>query len=354
MRVIIDGEVGCMPETKKRILYYDNLKFILILLVVIGHVIERQVDISYMNGIYLFIYTFHMPLFIFITGFLAKKLEDKDGNFRLYKVINYVLLYLIFKISLFLFSKFILHQDIEFYLFTEREAPWYILACAFWLSLTYLTKNVKPKCMLIFSVILALVIGYDFFVEDVFVLSRTIVFYPFFLLGFYLSKEKLNNFVNIIHQRKYQLISFVCLTGLLVFMIIFASKIGFIKNFLFGAVPYYFVTPFDTSLIYPAFRLLFLVLAVIVSIMVMALVPRREMFFTRLGTRTLQIYVLHLFFIYLIFYTRIGTYLADIFEGYWPLLTILGGALLTFILSFKFIEKPFNKIMDLRYKKIFK
>ncbi len=342
-----------MKPRQERISYYDNLKFILILLVVVGHVIGCQLDINYMNGIYLFIYTFHMPLFIFITGFLAKKLEDKNGNFRLYKVINYILLYLIFKISLFSFSKFILHQDIELYIFTEGEAPWYILACAIWLSFTYLVKNVKPKYMLIFSIVFALIIGYDYFVSDVFALSRTIVFYPFFLLGFYISKEKLNKFVEIIHQRKYQIISIICLSTLFVIMIMFASNIDFIKNFFFSKTPYYFIIPFEGYLFYPLFRLLFFVIAIIVGIMVMALIPRRKLFFTKLGSRTLQIYVLHMFFIYFIFYTRIDTYLSSLFGDFWPLITIIGGIILTFALSFGFIEKPFKKIINLKYRKIF-
>ena len=340
-------------QAKERISYYDNLKFVLILLVVIGHIIGCQLNINYMTGIYLFIYSFHMPLFIFITGFFAKKLED-NGKFRLNKVINYVLLYLIFKTLLFLFLRFILHQDIEFYIFTEGDVPWYILSCALWISITYLIKDVKPKYAFITSIILALLIGYDYYIENVFVLSRTIVFYPFFLLGFYVSKDKLNNFINVIHKRKYQILSLVCLISILVLLILLADNIGFIKNFLLAKTPYYFITPFNNMFVYPLFRLLLLLLAFIISIMAMALVPRRKMFFTKLGPRTLQIYVLHIFFVYIIFYTRIGTYLSDVFGNFYPLITIVYAVILTLFLSLKIMGKPFDKIINLKYKKIFK
>ena len=55
----------------QRVYYFDNLKAALIFLVVIGHVFElvtsRLIDIAYM-----FVYIFHMPLFIFVSGYFAK------------------------------------------------------------------------------------------------------------------------------------------------------------------------------------------------------------------------------------------------------------------------------------------
>lgn len=54
---------------RERIALWDNLKFILITAVVIGHFADFVVDRSdTCKSIYLFIYAFHMPLFIFISG----------------------------------------------------------------------------------------------------------------------------------------------------------------------------------------------------------------------------------------------------------------------------------------------
>ena len=340
-------------QQKERITFYDNLRFILILLVVIGHVLGCCLDNGYFIGIYLFIYAFHMPLFIFVTGFFAKKLEDKDGNFKLYKVINYVLLFLVFKIALFIFMRFILHQNVEFYLFTEHDTPWFLLSCALWLCITYLVKNVKAKYMLIFSVLFALIIGYDYMIEDVFVLSRTIVFFPFFLLGYHLSKEKLNNFVNILHERKYQICSFIFLVLIITILILFASKLDFLRPFLLSAYAYDFDIPFDNKLMFPIIRLSCLITSVIISLAVMTLVPRRRLFFSELGKRTLQIYILHLFFIYLLLYTRIEMYLSAFFGDLWHVIIFAFPIILTFLLSFKFWGYPFNKIMKFKYKKIF-
>lgn len=50
---------------------YDNLKALLIFLVVFGHVLE-SVPGEYRRIIYLTIYTFHMPMFIYISGYFSK------------------------------------------------------------------------------------------------------------------------------------------------------------------------------------------------------------------------------------------------------------------------------------------
>ena len=63
-----------MTKLKERIYYWDNLKFILIAFVALGHFVEVQInDFSNFKGAFLFIYLFHMPLFVFITGFFLKK-----------------------------------------------------------------------------------------------------------------------------------------------------------------------------------------------------------------------------------------------------------------------------------------
>ena len=52
----------------------DNLKVILIFLVVFGHTIEYYIGQSaILRGIYMYIYIFHMPLFVYISGYLSQK-----------------------------------------------------------------------------------------------------------------------------------------------------------------------------------------------------------------------------------------------------------------------------------------
>lgn len=55
--------------SRERIALWDNVKFVLITLVVIGHVVDFATSKSLLcKSIFLYIYAFHMPLFIFISG----------------------------------------------------------------------------------------------------------------------------------------------------------------------------------------------------------------------------------------------------------------------------------------------
>nr|MCX3330604.1 acyltransferase family protein [Bacillus pacificus] len=58
---------------KSRDSYFDNAKFLLIFLVVFGHILRSFInDNEFMLYLYKFIYTFHMPAFILVSGFFAK------------------------------------------------------------------------------------------------------------------------------------------------------------------------------------------------------------------------------------------------------------------------------------------
>jgi len=52
---------------ENRIALWDNLKFLLVTCMVIGHFADQFTDVSIIyDSIFLFIYSFHIPLFIFI------------------------------------------------------------------------------------------------------------------------------------------------------------------------------------------------------------------------------------------------------------------------------------------------
>lgn len=71
---------------KKRILWIDFLKLLAIYFVVLGHVIlfmglERN-EIAYQNTVCSFVYSFHMPLFMTISGFFSHKIITCEGNIK--------------------------------------------------------------------------------------------------------------------------------------------------------------------------------------------------------------------------------------------------------------------------------
>ena len=66
-------------NNKQRLICFDLLKFFAIYLVIWGHCIQYLVDSeAFDNPVFINIYSFHMPLFMMISGFFARKsLENK-------------------------------------------------------------------------------------------------------------------------------------------------------------------------------------------------------------------------------------------------------------------------------------
>ena len=57
----------------------DNLKGILIFLVVFGHLLELVITKGHAKYIYELIYSFHMPFFIFLSGyFYFEEMTDEE------------------------------------------------------------------------------------------------------------------------------------------------------------------------------------------------------------------------------------------------------------------------------------
>lgn len=66
----------------KRDLRIDSLKGLLIICVVIGHVIGNFDRSLLSQKVYDFIYMFHMPLFILISGLFTRRKESLAGFFK--------------------------------------------------------------------------------------------------------------------------------------------------------------------------------------------------------------------------------------------------------------------------------
>ena len=71
-----------------RLVYIDISKLLAIYLVILGHVIVKSFyDASYSDPVRVVIYTFHMPLFMMMSGFFASSVLKNDFNSLLKKKI---------------------------------------------------------------------------------------------------------------------------------------------------------------------------------------------------------------------------------------------------------------------------
>ena len=95
-------EVEIMSNNKSRDLLFDNLKGFLILVVMLGHSFEFFIVWSkvpkLMDTTFFVIYCFHMPLFVFISGYFTKNMEKGKNEAFTRFFIPYVLFNLIYYI----------------------------------------------------------------------------------------------------------------------------------------------------------------------------------------------------------------------------------------------------------------
>ena len=59
-----------------RIFWIDLVKGIAIILVVVGHILQMRLQ-PLLTGLYEFIFNFHMPLFLFMSGYVLKSIIFK-------------------------------------------------------------------------------------------------------------------------------------------------------------------------------------------------------------------------------------------------------------------------------------
>ena len=87
---------GNILNNANRDYYMDNLKFVLMIFVVAGHFGLKLSHIPQIKYLTYYIYIFHMPCFIFISGYFAKNI-NAGGKLRVDKIMNIMFMYFLFK-----------------------------------------------------------------------------------------------------------------------------------------------------------------------------------------------------------------------------------------------------------------
>lgn len=340
------GEKMINEKETNRLCLYDNLRFLLILLVVIGHFAEPYVLKSHiMKSLWIFIYSFHMPLFIFTVGLFSKRVINQP-HFRGERIYSYIALFFLYKVILYI-TKLLCGVKASFNLLTESGIPWFMLSCAFFLLFTQVLKKQNPVVVFIEAVLIACLAGYESNIGDFLCLSRTIAYYPFFLLGYYLDIDKLEGFIST--KKVWVWGSFCALIILGFFCFVYTDKIYVLRPLFTGRNPF---STLPIPALGPVYRLLHYLGVFCLLPGLLGITPSTNKFFTVWGTRTLQIYFLHRPILYL-YNTKwkVNTYIAGIFPTYWKIIYLLLGMILTVILASKLFEPPFKWIMN--WKPIF-
>ena len=169
-------------STKNRDYFFDNYKALLIVLVVVGHFIEPCYDNNvFLSGLKWMIFSFHMPAFIFISGYFSKR-EISFGKLVQKLVIPYFvyeLIYYFLYVSSYIRKRVCTLQD--------RNSPcWYIMALFFWRLVTPYLKKIPGHIFI--AVTAGLLVGMTE-LDNFFSIPRILVFFPFFLAGYHFERD---------------------------------------------------------------------------------------------------------------------------------------------------------------------
>lgn len=327
-----------MAENKERIQKWDILKFVLIFFVVLGHIAEQYEGAS---GLFFFIYSFHMPLFIFVSGLFSKRTIDKK---RYDKIFTYFVLYIFIKIIMCV-SNYVNKGVIVFNLFEENGVPWYAFAIFAFCIITVFLKNLDPKYVFIFSVILVCFAGYDSSLSGFLVSSRIIVFYPFFYAGYALDP---NTVAEKLNKKPIKTASVAGIVGYIIFLCLEYDTIKFLKPLLSGKNSFWTLEKLCGYGIF--FRFGYYVFVFLLGAMIISLIPNKlgNGTIAKLGSRSVQVYALHYFFIHLLYSNlHIDEWMEKIFPAF-PQIIILPLTIIILLLCsskiwtpiFDFILKP--------------
>lgn len=313
--------------TKERNYLLDNVKGLLIFLVVFGHSLElyKENDLI-IKTIFTFIYLFHMPAFVFISGYFSKNLDKcRNGAFK-----SFLLPFLVFNTFWNVLTTLFTSRPFSF--ITPGWALWYLISMFIWRL--FLKDLVKIRFIVPISILIGLGAGMFSEFSALLSLSRSLVFLPFFLVGYFISEERLVKL-----KKPSRFFAFL----MFLFTLFLAFKLAdtniFPIEFLYGSgsfasstVPIWLGLTCRFLLYLIGFYFIF----VLVNTMTSA-----PTFFSKIGGNTFPVYILHT-------YLLVGVFGINHFIPWMWLkliLCIIGSVAITYGLSRNKVNTVFHKFL---------
>ncbi|MWA11121.1 acyltransferase family protein [Streptomyces sp. BA2] len=269
---------------KQRDSFFDNAKYLAIVLVAMAHAWEPLTDGSRAaEALYMTVYTFHMPAFILISGYFSRSFDMRSD--RLKRLVTGIAVpYVIFEVAYTFFKRYADDDPTQpISLLDPWYLTWFLVALFVWRLTTPLWKLVRWPLPLALAIAVLATISPD--IGDDLDLQRVLQFLPFFVLGLFMKPE----YFQLVRRREVRLLSIP----------IFASAL----LLAYWAGPrmtsaWFYRRDSAQELGAPWWAGVVMTLALfgcsaILTACFFAWVPRRKMWFTVLGAGTLYGYLLH-------------------------------------------------------------
>lgn len=270
--------------TPGRNISFDNIKAILIFLVVFGHFVELHIaQDAFLRPIWIFAYAFHMPMFALVSGIFSKANLDEKQSVQLIR--NIVAPLLGFEL-IYEATEYLIRGSFSVYagLIAPYWMLWYLMSLLCWRLLLPLFARLQFP--LILSLGLALVTSYSEHLGYLLSGARTLFFFPFFILGWKLGA---NAFVS--KGRDWRLI---CMASAIVIagsIMCFLLPAQFDYRWLYGSFSLHRLEMADLS--GSLYQLLQYGVSTLLGLSILYLLSLRDWGLARVGQRSMYVFLWH-------------------------------------------------------------
>lgn len=276
------------PGARKRDPYFDNVKYLAIVLVAVAHAWEPVMgDSRTARALYMIIYTFHMPAFIVVSGYFSRSFDASPA--RMKRLVTGVAVpYVVFETAYSLFRRYAGGDpDAPVTLLDPLFLTWFLAALLIWRLTTPLWRTLRHPLpvALALAALASLCPG----IGDDLDLQRVLQFLPFFVLGVIARPEHFAR----LRRREVRLLSLPLFAGALVFAYAMAPHMQ-LGWFYRSDSAQEMGAPWWSG---PVMTLLMFGCATLLTAGFLSWVPGRRTWFTVLGAGTICGYLLHGFLI---------------------------------------------------------
>ncbi|MGD1225395.1 MULTISPECIES: acyltransferase family protein [Streptomyces] len=187
-RAAADAAPAGTKPAKQRDAFFDNAKYLAIVLVAMGHAWEPLKGQSrIVEAVYTVVYSFHMPAFIIISGYFSRSFDMRPD--RLKRLVTGVLVpYVLFETAYSLFQRYAAPDPSQsITLLDPWYLTWFLVALFVWRLTTPLWKVVRWPLPLALTIAVLASVSPD--IGDDLDLQRVLQFLPFFVLGLVMKPE---------------------------------------------------------------------------------------------------------------------------------------------------------------------
>ncbi len=262
--------------------FFDNAKMLLVTLVVVGHSWTLLPDVSTSSPVYVFLYSFHVPAFVLVTGYLSRSFTFTRANLR--KLATTVVVpYFVFETLLALFRTVVGHENFGVLYISPHWPMWYLTVLFLWRLATPFLTRLRPAVAMTVAVAVCLVGGLN--TVPALDLPRTFGLLPFFVAGLVMTREQFDWLA----RPRVRVVAAVLM--ILAFVAATVTAGSFSKEWLYWRTGYPDLgVPFWLG---ASVRLGLLVVAGALALSALSLIPRSQRWFTPLGAASLVVYLFH-------------------------------------------------------------